>query len=124
MQVKVSDNFYSNDTKKDVLVTYQIQCDAGEGSLDVEIVDKDGNKSDGCCVPQGKTEDHSFSVPPGGKLHCKSGQGNCTWKGTTLATRRVERLAILGSRFLPATYLLFDRLAECLYLPAGVFHRV
>jgi hypothetical protein len=106
MQVKVSDNFYSNDTKKDVLVTYQIQCDADEGSLDVEIVDKDGNKSDGCCVPQGKTEDHSFSVPPGGKLHCKSGQGNCTWNGTTLATRRVERLAILGYRVLPGVYLL------------------
>src|SRR5260221_2912828 len=106
MQVKGSDNFYSNDTKKDVLVTYQIQCDADEGSLDVEIVDKDGNKSDGCCVPQGKTEDHSFSVPPGGKLHCNSGQGNCTWKGTTVATRRVERLAIWGSRVLPAAYLL------------------
>src|SRR6266851_6537924 len=50
IQVKFSNSFYSNDTKKDVLVTYQIQCDAGEGSLDVEIVDKDGNTSDGCCV--------------------------------------------------------------------------
>src|SRR5947199_333448 len=33
MQVKSSDNFYSNDTKRDVLVTYQIECDANERSL-------------------------------------------------------------------------------------------
>jgi hypothetical protein len=68
MEVKFGDDFYSNDTKKALLVTCQIQCDANQGSLDVEIVDKDGNQSGGCSVPQGKTEDHSFSVPPGGKL--------------------------------------------------------
>src|ERR1035438_8706980 len=97
MQVKFCDNFYNNETKKDVLVTYEIQCDANEGSLDIEIVDKDGNRSDGCSVPQGKTQDHSFSVPRRGKLHCKRGAGNCTWRGTTPAALRVERLRTFGS---------------------------
>jgi hypothetical protein len=100
MQVNSCDKFYNNNTEKDVLVTYEIECDANEESLDVEIVDKDGNKHDGCCVPQGKTEDHSFAVPRGGKLHCRSGKGNCTWKGTTLAALRVARLRTLGSAVL------------------------
>jgi len=47
MQVKFSHNFCSNDTKNDVHVTYQIQCDGNGGSLDVEIVDRDGHESDG-----------------------------------------------------------------------------
>ena len=96
MDVNSCDNFYNNDTKRDVLVTYQIQCDANEGPLDVEIVDQDGKRRDGCSVPPGKTEDHSFAVPRGGKLHCKRGQGKCTWKGTTTALR-VARLWTLGS---------------------------
>ena len=94
MQVKSSESFYNNDTKTDVLVTYQIECDAKEGSLDVEIVDESGNTRDGCSVPQGKTEDHSLVVPRGGKLHCKNGKGNCTWMGTTVATPVVEPLRI------------------------------
>ena len=100
MPVKFGDNFYNNDTKEDLFVTYEIQCDANEGSLDVEIVGQDGNRSGGCSVPQGKTEDHSFSVPPGGTLHCKSGTGNCTWKGTAHARWRVERLRVFGSAVL------------------------
>jgi hypothetical protein len=99
MQVKLRDNFFNNDTNRAVLITYEIQCDAGERSLDIEIVDKDGNSSEGCSVSQGKTEDHSFSVPAGGKLHCKSGKGNCTWKGPALAVLRVVHLWILDPIF-------------------------
>src|ERR1035438_9727863 len=97
MQVKFCDNFYNNNTKKDVIVTYEIQCDANEGSLDVEIVDKDGNKRNGCSVSKGKTEDHSFAVPRGGQLRGKSGKGNCTWRGTAPAALRVARLPAFGS---------------------------
>ena len=100
MQVKSCDNFYHNNTKKGSVVTYEIQCDAGQGSLDIEIVDGDGNKRDACSVPQGKTEDHSFAVPRGGKLHCSGGSGNCIWKGTTLAALRLERMQTLGSKAL------------------------
>ena len=64
MQVKLCDNFYNNDTNKEVLVTYEIQCEPDERALEVEIVDQDGNRSDGCSVPQGKTEEHSFWFRP------------------------------------------------------------
>jgi hypothetical protein len=97
MQVNSCDRFYHNNTGREVLVTYEIQCDAGEGSLQIEVIDQDGNKHEGCGVSSGKAEDHSFAIPPGGALHCVSGKGNCTWKGTAAARRGKARLRALGS---------------------------
>src|ERR1017187_9898654 len=111
MQVSSYDNFYNNDTKRDVLVTYEIQCHAGEGSLAVEIVGRNGNRRGGCSVPQGKTEAHSFAIPPGGKLHCKSGKGDCIWMGTTPAVLLVDRLQTLGSTVLRLTRKYQERLS-------------
>jgi hypothetical protein len=102
MQVKSRDHFYSNDTTKSVLVTYEIECDATERSLDVEVAGPTGNAGGGCSVAPGSSEDHTFWVPAGGKLHCTSGNGNCVWKGTATRAQPLQRLRTYWAGFLRA----------------------
>ena len=92
MRVQAGDNFYHNHTQKDVAVTYEFACDAGQGPLAIAIVDREGNTSATYSVPAGKTEAHCFSVPPGGRLHCIGGTGNCAWKAATLSALLADRL--------------------------------
>jgi hypothetical protein len=82
MQVKPSDKLFQNNSKSVVLVTYEIQCPAGESPFVLEMVEADGYAHPACRVGAGKTEQHCFAVSPGGELRCASGSGQCIWKGT------------------------------------------
>lgn len=76
MEIRRCDNFYNNDGKTKLFVTYEIE---NTGVSDLVIEDEKGNALT-TIVHKGKKEDHTFEVPPGGKLHCRDGKGECTLK--------------------------------------------
>ena len=125
MLVQRHDCFFHNHTRKDVQASFEIEPDPDLGPLEVAVIDSSERALLVLAVPAGKIEVHVFSVPSGGKLCCRSGQGLCTWKGTTIPALLKERVrssvaAIRGlistmqswmppprrERYLPFVYLL------------------
>jgi hypothetical protein len=86
-------NFYKNDTDQSKDATYQLE-NTGQGSLSVEVLDEKGDRvGSPVDVDLGKTEDHTFTVPKKGKLHCVGGTGKATFLAVaSVAMVRSEQL--------------------------------